>query len=392
MFATQRLFSPLHHFRDLRALLFWWFAAIVICLCLDLLAADEQWHSAQVLNLATLATFIGLTAATYRANPGAIALALAATATFQTTLCVLQYLGFDWAWRLWQTVQAIAPDWVKVDDYTLANEAEFTFDASGRVRGSHIYVHIFTAVQSTLVAALIGLTLVPPLSIRNAFMTRLLVQLGAVAGVVGLFLTFSRSGALALVIAGGIAVFLGARSTRTLGTAVVTVAIIIASIGNLDLSRSNQIQRLVGGQTTSASASDRMRLEQYEYAWRTFLESPLLGESIMDSSGEELDLPIHSVPLRYLNDYGLVGLSLYGIVFLLLANLFLSRLRRDTGPARPWAVVGLCALAAVASDSWTHSSGFLRRDVFHAILLAALIGPMLACSTESPSRRANRTL
>lgn len=363
-----------------------WFATVIVTLSLDILGAqDRDVISGAGLSLATLVAVVGIINLSSGTDRHLVMAALASIALGQGVLCILQFLGVDWAWRFWELIRDLAPSLVKVDDETVQLAPYYNFDSYGRARGTHVFIHVFTGIQTALVAALALLSLSPPTSIRSKRTLLIFLRVSTVVGAIGLALTFSRSAVLGL----GLALLLSLAMTkqaRAVALTLVALALIVITLRLLGIEQAAQLSRLFifdPEQTTN-----RARIELAQYAIETFNQSPLLGASALRGRINDLQLPIHSVPLRYLNDYGLVGLALYSAVFSALALAFLHRVRHGSLNVRPWAVAGLCALVAVAADSWTHSSGLLKGDIFHGVLLATLLGAMAAAEKEEKASSA----
>lgn len=328
------------------------------------------------LNFVTLLCFVGLVYGANRVKPMHILYLLAGVAIIQGALCILQYIRIGWAWNTWKIIASVFPSMVRISDAEIIAAVTENFSSIGRARGTHYFVHTFNSVIMPLTAALIGLSVAMPG--RRSFSTSTLIWCAVALGSIGTILTFSRSGLVGLVAAVALALVMSGRISSFLRLAV-GGGVLIGLASLLSLSEATQFSRLFTLDATRTT--DRSRMDHASLTWENFSRSPLFGTST-DPSALTTDLPIHSVPLRYMNDYGLVGIILYLVLVGFIFWFFWSR-RKSAGPiARAWAIAGLCALVGAFADSWTHSSGLLRRDVFQAALLAMMFGATCVAERE----------
>jgi hypothetical protein len=92
---------------------------------------------------------------------------------------------------------------------------------------------------------------------------------------------------------------------------------------------------------------------------------------------------VHSVPIRVLASYGLVGGLLYVVTILGMFRV-LGRGWRNADPAqRAIMVGGQCALIASLIDAGTHTSGLLWYDATQAAIFGAVIGSVARPATAA---------
>jgi hypothetical protein len=179
-------------------------------------------------------------------------------------------------------------------------------------------------------------------------------------------LTFSRS----TIIGSAFAVFLSALKGRGIKP---LLFLIIASLAvysvteSLNIDKAKESNRIFD--FSAKSDTNAARLRHLQYAKNAFMDSPIIGQPQKGGAGG----PLHSVLLRIVVDYGLMGVLPYlsviiGIYFVLF-KYGRSGVRQNT---LAWA--GMCAFTVALLDAWTHSSGLLVRDVTQPVLVGAFIG------------------
>lgn len=352
-----------------------WLSLILIAGTLDVFGdMPRDVMGGAFLNLATLFVFLGLfTLATYTDNKWVVA-AVIAIAAFQGLLGMAQFFGSGAAWRFPDTLAGIFSMFARIEYDSTFDVSVMSFEQVGRVRGSAPHVHVYNQIQAALVSFCVVVALTDN-GISFGSRLRNIAAWGAIGlGILGVFLSFSRSGILAILGAAVVAVILNPKPSRILIASISAVVILLA-LAYLGFSDSAQFYRLT--QSLDEGTTNLERFNQYEHAWRNFLNNPLIGAS-GPNGYPDLTLPIHSVPMRYLNDYGLVGFTLYMCVFGGFAALFIRRLKSPSPIVGAWAGCGVTALLVVIFDSWTHSSGFLRRDLLQTAMLGFVAGAMLA--------------
>lgn len=373
----------------LRNLLYIWIIFIFLTLALDVVSlTPRNIMRGPILNALSFSAFVAATAlASLTPNRRLIALVLASVALFQGGLCVAQFLGSEWAWRFWEHIRALAPALVRVDEESLSVAGYAGFDGFGRARGSHVFIHSFNGVQVALVGALLGLAVSPPPSLRARNGQLTFVRLGTLIGAIGVVLTFSRSGYLAAAAAVTLLLLLNFQLKTSLSVIVIAILALV-SFNVLEIGKSSQFSRIFS--FSSKAATNYERFNQYNYAFENIKRSPIVGETGVQNT-VALSKPIHSVAIRYLNDYGAIGFLLYISICALIVRFFISGIG-DRGPkyaeVRSWSIAGLCAFAAILADSSTHSSGFLRVDSFHGVLIATVIGTTLSARRSYTTRNA----
>lgn len=356
--------------RGAKSLVIWWFLLVLAMLVLDIVSyVPRDLRTGPLLSFLTMLIFIGLFAASLR-TPSRWVIAVVGSVTLvQGIVSVLQFFGTDWAWDISTTLVRTLP--LQPSDPSLAIDmSDVEFSDIGRVRGTHMLVHNFNGVQSALIGVTTYMALNPDKRELPPGRLRLVVQAGVLMGTAGLLLSFSRSGILAVVGAIAMSLVIRPRLSKivALGVGGVVVLVLLSELG---FTSAVQFTRLLSDPQTDYNIN--VRLDQYAVAFDSFIKNPAIGASGLTSI-EQLEWPIHSVPLRFLNDYGLVGFTLYLVIFGVACVIAVDHLISGHPQRKFWGGAAVCLMVAMVADGWTHSSGFLRRDIIGAPLLALLLG------------------
>ena len=201
--------------------------------------------------------------------------------------------------------------------------------------------------------------------------------------ILGMLLTFSRSTVLGALLALLVVILSVRRPAAAAGALILFVATAYVGLMQLQILDAPQLGRLAD--FTESRETNAARLDQYTDALRAFADNPLAGRGSRVDSEE---VPVHSVVLRVMADYGTLGLLPYlwvigGIVALLY--------RGSTGPSEVSRIIALASLCAVATgviDASTHSSGLMLRDVAQPALVGGFLGALLG---QVPSARVANT-
>jgi O-antigen ligase/polysaccharide polymerase Wzy-like membrane protein len=303
---------------------------------------------------------------TSRVRPRTTIYLLALIGTLQGVICIAQYYQVYAAWELPNTLmQAVGARY----DITLIPQVHFV-DVQ-RVRGTTLLVHKFNPMQGMLTAFLLAVVVLN-VQVKNVLKLQPLLLLAATLFTfIGMFLTFSRSTILGVTLT--IVILL--LHTRRF----VTIAIIGSSIGLgylifqvLQLDDAAQFGRMTDfSETASTNAS---RIEQYPYAFQILANHPLIGDPRGDSAERIL---LHSVLLRFLVDYGMLGVIAYLLVVFGVVRVLWTGRKHDDDCAQVLGLASLCSFLIALLDSWTHSSGFLVRDVNQAGMVGLFIGLLM---------------
>lgn len=195
--------------------------------------------------------------------------------------------------------------------------------------------------------------------------------MAAVIGLIGMFLTLSRSSFLGISLTAPV-LLSSIRRVATLGIVLVMVGLVYFGGHILNIHKAKEAQRITDFSVTRQT--NKGRIQQYTYALNVFSKHPIVGEPKGESAKKTL---IHSVLLRILVDYGLFGgISYLLVIFGVIISLFRQRDKSGT-PNRILAVAALCSFMLAIIDAWTHSSGFLVRDVNQAGMIGLFLGLLM---------------
>lgn len=371
----NRLGAQIINSRQLFVAIMAWGVLIAFMLVLDIMGYQKRSiSSGPALSFFTLLAFLGVLSAASYTSPTTTTLTVMFFTLLQGCVAILQFLGFTAVWDVAETMASLFPFLVKLPELSVWETTQLGFELYGRTRGTHFYIHVFNGIQSALVSYALFVRFHntdPKLKSpgRTAFMTA-----AVLLGMTGLLLSFSRSGLLAVVLALIITLTFRPKFDRTAKVIVGGVVFLLFAL-LLNIDEVETLDRLTN--FDAAASTNSSRLEHIAAAIDSFLRNPLIGASGVPNV-RELSLPIHSVVLRFLNDYGLIGFSLYLLILGCLSLFYLSATRAVDDTVRMWGGCGLCVVGAIIADSWFHSSGFMRRDVIHAVLLALVAGNILA--------------
>lgn len=257
------------------------------------------------------------------------------------------------------------------------------FERVGRVRAFDIYVHKFSAYQGIISAMMISMAITLWWSERRHYLMMGVVAIGAIVSTIGVLLTFSRAPILGLL---GVlvVVFWFAGKRRNLSPLVgffIFAAALVATAISLRLDQAEQFGRIF--EMSSTGGADAGRLETWLYSLRQFVSNPLIG---VGSGGmDNAELVTHSVPLRILGDFGLIGFFCYAAVWFGLFRLAWMTFRKRSVDSSLVGLVMIAGLIVAALDNLTHSSGLLQRDTSQAALFGVGYGLCLRALRSVPN-------
>lgn len=289
----------------------------------------------------------------------------------QGLVCVAQYLGSLEAWDLANKVAAVMG---KIDP----DEApSVTFAQVHRVKGTNLFIHKFTPMQGMLVTfltvvAVMNFQYKNPLRLKNLF-----IFIAIIIGLIGMALTFSRSVFLGFSISVMLVVF-SMRNIKALAAIVMLTLGLFIAESYVNIESGKQFSRLTD--TSMSRATNSSRLVHFKYAMSVFEDSPLVGAAPSKNN----HVLVHSLPLRILVEYGIVGLMPYLLVLFGLYRKFKNGSGKDNVvELRVLSKASTYALLIAIIDGWTHSSGFLIRDITQGVLFGVFIGCVLPIKSSN---------
>jgi hypothetical protein len=287
---------------------------------------------------------------------------------------IAQFTGSYTAWTLPDKISAYSSkDVALYDTIVRGKDARMVsqgFEGVGRVRGLHVYVHMFSGYQGVggFFVLAFGLLF---LSRKQLGFTRYLYAFFGFISALAIVLTFTRSVTLGLII-GTLIIFLYYLRKGRFGSIILLCG--LAGIGTLALLSTglldaSQFTRF--GDTGLHNASDYERYMSIVLTLSAFLSNPILGAG---TGGIDLGLPVHCVPIRMLGDFGIMGFTFYAWVWLGIFLLLIKGLRCRLGTVHLIALAAFGALFVAMIDNLTHSSGILQRGNGQAVIFAFAIG------------------
>lgn len=295
---------------------------------------------------------------------------IAIIALLQGCICIAQYLGISAAWDF--SISVI--DITGADSDVVEKELQLqNYDAVGRVKGAHLYVHKFTPMQGMLTTFLVTILIISfqsgnPIKLNLSF-----VLFASILAFLGMILTFSRSVFVGFLLS-IFFVFLSIRRISFVFYFLVFGVLLLILASLLGIQDAAQFGRL--DDYSADRATNSARLEHLNYSLDAFFSNPLVGGGHLADAGHLRAGVIHSTLLRVLVDYGLFGLFFYLLVLYgILRAFWLARLGCE---AKKIISIGcLGAFGVSLLDAWTHSSGFLVTDVSVGAILGIFLGALL---------------
>lgn len=287
---------------------------------------------------------------------------------------IAQYAGSYAAWTLPDKISAYSSKDVALYDTIVkgkdARSVSQGFEGVGRIRGLHVYVHMFSGYQGVggFFALAFGLLF---LSRKQLGFSRYLFAVFGFISALSIILTFTRSVTLGLLV-GTLIIFLYYLRKGRLGSIILLFGfagigtLMLLSTGLLDASQFTRFS-----ETGLHNASDYQRYMSIVLALSAFLSNPILGAG---TGGIDLGLPVHCVPIRILGDFGIIGFAFYAWVWTGIYLLLVKGLRCRLGTVHLIALAAFGALFVAMIDNLTHSSGILQRGNGQAVIFAFTIG------------------
>ena len=345
-----------------------WLLFVVIVASIDAVKGqiEDNFSKRVLLNISTLCLMVMVGTWASRVQARTVIYLLGLIGMLQGLLCVAQFYKIEVAWEFPITVIKVVG--ARFDQ---GITAETTFFELQRVRGTNLFVHKFNPMQGMLASFLLTVVVLNVQS-RNSLKVLLWPMAGAtLLTFIGMFLTFSRSTIIGVGVTFCI-MLVNTRRFMTVFVIVVTLIIGYVSFQELHLGSSAELGRITD--FSEKRVTNASRLQQYSYAFSRFGNEPVMGEPAQRGGEQFL---VHSVLLRLLMDYGVMGTLPYLLVLTGIARL-LWRDRQLSGTnSHVLALASLGSLCVGLIDGWTHSSGFLVRDVTQAGFVGLYLGMVM---------------
>jgi hypothetical protein len=357
-----------------------WLAFLAVIVVSDVMngALEESASGIVLLGLLGIGAFLLTATWAMRMGSRRVVLGLAVLAAVQGALAILQFAGLEWAWRVPTEILAFSP---RGEQIAVA-AATRGFEEVGRVRGTHLFVHKFTAAQGIVVAFLVVVSMSAALGRELSGRARRLVWAAVVVATVGSLLTFSRSTFIGLVATGLAVVLVPGGARRQIWPFAVLVGAVALAALFLDVGSGSHSGRLLD--LSGAALTRDSRWAVWGFAIGEFMRAPLFGVgSSVDTSS--VGISIHSVPLRVLASYGMLGAVPYALCLAGVARWLWWGARSPQPMRRTLGRAGLAAFGVGLLDCAVHTSGFALRDIAQPVLAGLFVGQVLR--PQGTSRR-----
>lgn len=334
-----------------------WLLYVAICFLLDLTEGfnADQFTSLTLANCAALILLLVFGAWSSITPIRTVVICLAVIGSFQGVVAIAQFAQVDGAWEIAAEIGG------KVAS---SSDFDMEFEDVNRVRGTQFFVHKFAVLQGMLAGALVVVAVLGTAAKtwRKAILTASIVT------AVGLALTFSRSAILGFLVTAFVAVLFSRRVA--LGLMVLTFiagCTLLASL-HMGIDEAKALTRLLD--FSSARITNASRFYQYTEALSLFKESPISGDPSVTEIG---GMGVHSVLLRNLVQYGILGMSLYlTVLYGIFKAMFFAAGRSET--PKFVALAGCSVLFIGTLDAWTHTSGLLSKDFLQPSIFGVFLG------------------
>lgn len=179
-------------------------------------------------------------------------------------------------------------------------------------------------------------------------------------------LTQTRSIFLGLIIGGVVALLIFIRKKLKIILGIILTSIIFYSF--LISVKPVVFERMFTSNTNELAYTDIYRLMGINFSLEKFFNSPVIGSLDKLIINGFDSVTVHSVIIRILGDYGIIGLLSYiSMILVVLNNLY-------TGASNNFRTLFTLILGIFMTDSFLHSSGFLFYDLFQFTLIMMLYG------------------
>ncbi len=369
-----------------------WMAFLAIILLRDGLDSgiSSSLTDRVALNAACLMLFIVSAALAYCCDWRHVLILLGIVGLLFGLVAIGQFLGSFEMWMLPDTLSSYSSRNMALENRVFtseyANLSQEGFERVGRVRGLDLFVHKFSAYQGIIAGMMITMSVLVWQAARRHWGAMAFAAASAIVATLGVTLTFSRAPLFGIVFSLSLVIIL-TRSLQNrlplIGMAVFGVVLLLGVLG-LELWQADQFGRIF--ELDMRSGADAGRLVTWLYSLQLFLDNPLIGAGSTAMASAEL--VTHSVPLRVLGDFGLLGIAPYLLVWWSLFRVALQAMRMSHPDSFVIGLVVLSGLLVAVFDNLTHSSGLLQRDTSQSAILGIgfglCLGSMRAAHLSAP--------
>ena len=284
-----------------------------------------------------------------------------------------QVLGQPWAWDFASKIMT-SKEVITKTTSGIFNERYYkdAFDAYGRVKGTHVHIHIFSSIIGSL-AIFFFLAISKRLVNFEKKWMNLLMFLIALLGLASLFLTFTR----AIIIPAALILILYFFNPKSIVKNIPLLLVIgsLSLIGTIKLTQSIEFKsanRLLEFGSSNNNA-DQVRFTTFRTSFKAISDAPIFGGGIYD-----YHTPPHNIFLNLTVKFGFVGLFLY---LLALGSLIHFLLRRIwiKGSKKYSTLVYLLGVVIFINlfNAMFHTNTYLNKSIYQPMFTALIIGQIL---------------
>lgn len=326
----------------------------------------DSFSKRYLLNFSLLISMLAVSSMSMLVRRTYILYLLALIASVQGLICIAQFMGSQEAWTLAEKIAALFGR-IEQDDVGAVN-----FASVHRVKGTNLFIHKFTPMQGVLVTFLMVVGLLN-FQYKNPLKISMFLMFSAITiGAVGMILTFSRSVILGSLIA-IVLVLISARNIKMIFAMLLLAGSLLVAESIVNIEGGKEFSRITD--TSMTRSTNASRLHHFNHSKEVFSEYPLIGEPYNPRDSHRV--LVHSVPLRVIVEYGLLGFFPYAATLYLLMRKFKKASKSNNEETLEIKIFGKAALYSLMVafiDNASHSSGFLIRDVVQGVLFALFTG------------------
>jgi hypothetical protein len=284
-----------------------------------------------------------------------------------------QILGQPWAWDFASKLMASKEIITKTTSGNF-NEGyyENAFDAYGRVKGTHVHIHVFSSIIGSLALFFFLAVSKKVVSFRKRRVS-VVMFLIALIGLLSIFLTFTR----AIIIPATLILFLYFFHPKNISKNIplLFVIIFISFIGTTYVTQSIEFKsanRLLNFGSEDNRA-DEVRFTTYATSFNAIDDAPFFGGGIYDYHTTP-----HNIFLNITVKFGFVGLffyllALWSLILFLLKRILMKRSKKHKTLIYLLGVVVFMNLF----NAMFHTNTYLNKSIYQPIFTALIIGQIL---------------
>ncbi len=351
-------------YNDNKVIIIGWLLFSVYSFFRDYLGSSGAFDAGIMLNIFTLVLFLFGLLISFRNSLKSFIFIFAIAILIQSIVAIFQAMGNKFAWSI-PDILNFASKGVETK-YTIEGKEEF----GGRVRGLSTFIHIFSPLIAS--ASIFFFILVRERIILFTKKEKIFYNIIAGVSLLAMVLTFSRS----VIISGGGIIFISLFFSKATGWAkfrnivllIFTLVVVVVVVTNEKIEAYNRITDF-GSQYNS----DQRRFGSYYYAGQLISQNLFFGVSSFGT--EDFEVAIHSVPLKTMAAYGVVGFLFYLVTIVSFIGKIVKGITQNRNSAlKKYSLIVGCWLFVCLVDSTFHTSGILSKNIYEMGIAGALLG------------------